>query len=121
MIAALVIDDVREVADTICQMLSLLDVQADPAYGALAALQIVESKVPDIIFVDLNMPGFTGFEVIAFLCREPQLARVPVIVVTSDDQPETFVKAKQAGALDVIIKPVSFEALEKVLSKAKLT
>jgi CheY-like chemotaxis protein len=120
MTTAMVIDDVREMANSLCQMLSLLDIHAEPAYGPLDALQMVKSRTPDIVFVDINMPGFSGFEVIAFLRREPRLADVPVVVVTSDDQPETLARAKQAGALDVIIKPASFEAIEKVLTRARL-
>jgi response regulator of citrate/malate metabolism len=43
-----------------------------------------------------------------------------MVVVTSDDQPETIAQARKAGALDVIIKPASLESLENALRKAKL-
>jgi two-component system chemotaxis response regulator CheY len=66
------------------------------------------------------MPGIDGFEVMAYLRREPRLAKVPMVVVTSDDQPETLARARKAGALDVIIKPASLESLENALRKAKL-
>jgi len=59
-------------------------------------------------------------EVLAYLRREPRLANVPVVIVTSDDQPETASKARRTGALLTIVKPASLEGLERVLHKLKL-
>ena len=86
---ALVIDDNRQPADILCQLLSLLDIEAIPAYGSRAAMLHLREQVPDIVFLDLSMPGVSGFEVLAYLRREPRLIHVPVFIVTSDDQPET--------------------------------
>lgn len=112
---ALVIDDIREMADGICQMLSLMDIQAVAAYNPISALMKVKEFVPDLVFVDIHMPGIDGVEVISYLRREPVFIDVPIIVVTSDDQKETRDQALKAGAVDVIIKPVSLEVLEKVV------
>lgn len=120
MTTALVVDDIRQTADSICQMLAFFNIEAVPVYGGLAALLSIRDKPPDIIFMDISMPGFDGFEVIGFIQREPKLAKVPVVVVTLDDQPETRERAMQSGAVDVLIKPVSIDALEGVLKKAKL-
>lgn len=114
---ALVIDDNRETADAVCQMLRLLDVEATPAYGPRAAMAILKDFSPDIIFLDINMPGVDGFEVMAYLRRYPALEHTPVVFVTSDDQPETQTRARKTGALLVIIKPLTFEALEATLRK----
>ncbi len=115
MIQVLVIDDVRQTADSLCQMLSLLDIAARPAYGAKAALLALNEMVPDVVFLDVNMPGLGGFDVLTYLRREPRLYRVPVVVVTSDDQPETAAKMLEAGAAQVLIKPASFETIEGAL------
>ncbi len=61
------------------------------------------------------MPGVDGFEVMAYFRRLPQLKEVPVIIVTSDDQPETAQKAKGTGVLSLIVKPVSVEGIERAL------
>ncbi|MBE3038509.1 MAG: response regulator [Chloroflexi bacterium] len=63
------------------------------------------------------MPGADGFEVLAYLWREPRLAKVPVIIGTSDDQPQTSKRAMDEGANAVIIKPVMADILEKALKK----
>jgi DNA-binding NtrC family response regulator len=117
---ALVIDDQRAMADSVCQLLSLFNLEAKVAYGPRAAMLVLSEEIPDIVFVDINMPSLSGFEVMRFLKREPRFEKVPVVVVTADDSFETSVKAYQEGALAVVIKPASYEDLEKVLSQAKL-
>jgi CheY-like chemotaxis protein len=120
MASALVIDDSRSTADTLCLMLSALGVRARAAYGPRAALLMLSEALPDIIFLDINMPGVDGFEVLAYLRREPRLAKIPVVVVTSDDQPETANKARRTGALLTIIKPATLDAIEGIVKKAGL-
>jgi CheY-like chemotaxis protein len=116
---ALVIDDVREMADSLCQMLSLMDIQAVAAYNPISALMKVKDHVPDLVFVDIHMPGIDGVEVITYLRREPLFMDVPMIVVTSDDQKETRDLSIKAGAVAVIIKPVNLDVLEKVVKGIK--
>lgn len=118
--SALVIDDNRQTADGVCRMASFLGLDARSAYGPREALLILREKIPDIIFLDVHMPGVDGFEVLAFLRREPRLKEVPVVMITTDDQPETALKASQTGALFTLIKPVTVEALERVLRTANL-
>jgi CheY-like chemotaxis protein len=68
--------------------------------------------------LDINMPGVDGTEVLAYLRREPRLMRVPVIVITSDDQPETRQRVMQGGAQAMLIKPATIDALEGAMKKA---
>ena len=120
MISALVIDDTRQTADSLCQMLSLLDVDAYVAYGPRAAIHSLNERIPDIIFLDINMPGVSGFEVLAYIRREPKFGNIPTVVVTSDDQKVTAQRARDEGAIDVVIKPATFEALESAIRSAGL-
>ncbi|GAB4497906.1 MAG: hypothetical protein OHK0052_10310 [Anaerolineales bacterium] len=117
---AFVIDDNRPMADSLCQMLNLLGITAYPLYGSRSALSTMVSRKPDIVFLDVNMPGITGFDVLSFMQREPSLTGVPVVMVTSDDQPQTAERAKQTGALLTLIKPVDFDDLEKLLIRLGL-
>jgi CheY-like chemotaxis protein len=120
MINALVIDDNRLTADSLCQLLTLLEVSAQPAYGPRAAMMALTERVPDIVFLDINMPGVSGFEVLAYLRREPRYVDIPVVVVTADDDRATAKRAQKGGAIAVIIKPATFESLEDALHIAKL-
>lgn len=117
---ALVIDDNRQMADVLVEMLKLVGVAARAAYGASAGMAILSIEVPPLILLDINMPGVDGFEILAYLKREPRLAPVPVIVVSSDDQPETQRRALQIGALAFVVKPPTLDRLEEALKKAKL-
>ncbi len=117
---ALVIDDNKQTTDVLIQMLNLWNISARPALSPGAAMAVLGRDTPAIVFLDINMPGVDGFEVLAYLRREPRLAKIPVIIVTSDDQPETTKRAMDEGATAVIIKPVMAEILEKVLKKAKI-
>lgn len=120
MINALVIDDNRATADSLVDMLRLLDVEGMPVYGARTAILELSKQIPDVIFLDINMPGVSGYEVLSYIRRDPRLRDVPVFMVTSDDQPQTAEKARKTGALLTIIKPVSVDALENALKKIGL-
>jgi two-component system chemotaxis response regulator CheY len=112
---ALVVDDNRHMADGLASMLDLLGVQAEVAYGARTGMMMIQKRTPDVVFLDINMPGVDGFEVLAYFRRLPQFKDIPVIIVTSDDQPETAKRAKDTGVLSLIVKPTSVEEIEHAL------
>jgi CheY-like chemotaxis protein len=120
MVTALVIDDNRQTADSLCNMLRLIDVDAMPVYGARTAILELSKQVPNVIFLDINMPGVSGYEVLSYIRRDPQLRDIPVFMVTSDDQPQTAEKARKTGALLTLVKPVTVDALEVALKKIGL-
>ena len=105
MSTALIIDDNRQTADALHQMLDVLGVEARVAYGSSPAMSILRTLTPLLICLDINMPGVDGLEILSFLRREPRLASVPVVVITSDDQPETRERVMKDGATAMLIKP----------------
>jgi len=117
---ALVIDDNKTLADSLCQFLELLDVHATAAYSPRGMYLLLRDQTPDIVFLDINMPGLSGFEVLCFLKREWRLKDIPVVFVTSDDQKQTAERARHDGALALLVKPVTLEELENVLRQAKV-
>jgi two-component system chemotaxis response regulator CheY len=114
----LIIDDNRNTADALQQMLEVLDLPARVAYGSSAAMTMLGGSVPQFVCLDINMPGVDGTEVLAYLRREPRLMKVPVVVITSDDQPETRQRVMRGGAQAMLIKPATIDALENALKKA---
>jgi PleD family two-component response regulator len=121
MTEALIIDDNRTTADALGQMLNVLGFKARLAYGSGAGMSILASGfTPRFVCLDINMPGVTGFEILAYLRREPRLIPVPVFVITSDDQPETRRKVMRLGANVTIIKPATIDVLEEALKKVRL-
>ncbi len=115
---AIVIDDNRNTADALVEMVKMLGLEARPAYGSSPAMTLLAERTPSLILLDVNMPGVDGLEILAYLRREPRLMRVPAIVITSDDQPETTKRALEGGAQAIIIKPASLVQLESAFKKA---
>jgi PleD family two-component response regulator len=120
MSSPLVIDDNRQTADALCQMLKLFGFVPRQALGPRVAMTVLATEIPTFITLDLNMPGVDGFEVLGYLKREPRLTAVPVIVITSDDQPETASRATKLGAGALIVKPVMPDVLEATLRRIGL-
>ncbi len=117
---ALVIDDNRVFADSLCQMLEYFNIEAEAVYGPWSGITASKDKMPTMIFLDINMPGVNGFQVLEYLKREPQLSEAPVFIVSSEAQDENVKRALQEGAEAFIPKPVSLDELEKVLRAARL-
>ena len=118
---ALIIDDNRTTADALRQMLAVLGFKARVAYGSSAGMVVLGSGfTPWFVCLDINMPGLDGTEVLAYLRREPRFISVPVFVITSDDQPDTWKKVIKLGATAMLLKPATIDVLEHALKKAKL-
>jgi DNA-binding response OmpR family regulator len=69
------------------------------------ALRMARQSVPDLVLLDIEMPGMSGFEVCAAMKETPLLMDVPIIFITSHDDPEHEVAGLALGASDFIVKP----------------
>lgn len=117
MIRTLLVDDEELARATLKRALAAapefdgFEIVGEAANG-VEALEAVEEYRPDLIFLDIEMPGFGGFEVIQ------QLSNVPAIVfVTAYD--EYAVRAFEANALDYLLKPVQPERLQRALGRIR--
>jgi CheY-like chemotaxis protein len=72
---------------------------------------------PDVIFLDINMPGKNGFECLASIRSSPLLKHIPVILYSTCSQEETINKAYHLGANFYVSKPNNFNTLKKIISK----
>lgn len=70
-----------------------------------AAFKMIEKRVPDLILLDLHMPGMNGFEVMERLNADPVYKDIPVILLTADENRENEVRGFELGAMDFITKP----------------
>jgi len=81
------------------------------AYSGPEALDVISREHPDIILLDVMMPGMDGFEVCRRIKGDPTTAHIPVVMVTALDQPSDRVAGLEAGADDFLTKPVQDLAL----------
>ncbi len=75
------------------------------------ALEKIETIVPDLVFLDVMMPGMNGFEVCQHLRANPRFAYLPVIMLTALDDLNTRSSCLEKGATDVISKPLNKKKL----------
>jgi len=76
-----------------------------------SALSICAQERPDMILLDVDMPGMDGFETIQNLKQNPALSQIPVIFLTGNDSTETEIRALESGAIDFMTKPINKEIL----------
>jgi len=81
------------------------------AFSGPEALDVISREHPDIILLDVMMPGMDGFEVCRRIKGDPVTAHIPVVMVTALDQPSDRVAGLEAGADDFLTKPVQDLAL----------
>lgn len=70
------------------------------------ALSLLPKKRPDVVLLDVMMPGITGLEILTWIRSNEALKHTPVIILTSSTDPETMLKALELGATDFLGKPV---------------
>jgi putative two-component system response regulator len=75
------------------------------------ALQICRQERPDLILLDIEMPGMDGFQTIVRLKEDPELDAIPVIFLSGNHDAATEIKALESGAMDFITKPVNKDIL----------
>lgn len=71
------------------------------------ALRLIEKEAPNLILLDVMMPGMTGYEVCEYLKQKSQFKSIPIIFITALNDPEDEAKGLTLGAVDYISKPVS--------------
>ena len=107
----LVVDDVAANRETLRELFALENYRLLEAADGLAALQLAAKIPPDLVLLDVMMPGMDGFEVCRRLRADACLAEVPVIMVTASDDQAARLAGLEAGADDFITKPFNHAEL----------
>ena len=111
----LVIDDNADAADTLVAILSLLGHDALAAHSGPDGLRAAEQQHPDVVFLDIGMPGMNGFEVAVAMRRIAGLETVRIVALTAWRDDATRQKAKSAGFDLHLTKPTSIEVIENII------
>ncbi len=105
----LVIDDDAAVTSLLKRGLSYEGFAVETAKSGIEGLTIARERPPDLVILDVMMPGLSGFEVLQRLRTADN--NLPVLMLTAKDAPNDQVQGLEAGADDYVIKPFTFEIL----------
>ncbi len=114
----LVVDDNDDAAVMLARLLQLRGHSVRTAHNGAQAMSSALTRPPEIVVSDLGLPDFTGFELARRLREHASTARVVLIAVTGLDTPSDRARSSEAGFDHHLVKPVDFEALEKLIATA---
>jgi two-component system, OmpR family, alkaline phosphatase synthesis response regulator PhoP len=103
----LIVEDEEDVVELIRYNLEKNGYRTETATTGPIALSMAESMKPDLILLDLMLPGFDGLEVCRNLKKDPKTSSIPVVMVTAKGSEADIVTGLEMGAADYITKPFS--------------
>ncbi|CAH1044475.1 response regulator transcription factor [Halomonas sp. TD01] len=117
MAKVLVVDDEPNIVLSLEFLMEQAGFQVVTAYDGEAALERISDSAPDLLLLDISLPGISGFDVLEHLRRSAATAQLPVIMLTAHGRDIEREKGLALGADDYITKPFSTQSLiEKVKS-----
>ncbi|MBU7583247.1 MAG: response regulator [Nostoc sp. TH1S01] len=105
----LVVDDVPINIKILLEILTQAGYRVSVAKNGKSALEKVEEAIPNLILLDVMMPGMDGFETCRLLKANPKTKDIPIIFMTALSEPVSKIKGLQLGAVDYITKPIEHE------------
>lgn len=112
----LLVDDEEEFVKALSERLQMRDVGSDLALNGEQALEIVKDQEPDVMVLDLKMPGIDGMEVLRRVRKA--YPKVQVIILTGHGTEKDAEEAKRLGAFAYLQKPVNLDQLVQTMRKA---
>lgn len=112
----LLVDDEREFVTTLSERLLMRDMESVVAYDGRSALDLIESDEPDVMILDLRMPGIDGIEVLRRVKQSNP--SIEVIILTGHGSEEDRKTCMELGAFAYLQKPVDIDLLSETLKKA---
>jgi putative two-component system response regulator len=117
----LIVDDEHSGRETLQSVLEGEGYDLIMAENGPQAIEKAKSYLPDVILLDVMMPGMTGFEVCERIRNDPQVAEIPIIILTALDDRESLLTGLKAGADDFISKPFDrFELRARLIGITRL-
>ena len=113
----LIVDDNVDAAEMLSEMLDLFGHQTRMANDGSAALLAAQASIPEVIILDIGLPGMSGYDVARKLRQDASFARTALVALTGWGSSEDKLKAKSAGFDFHLTKPVSMQEVQRVLAQ----
>lgn len=114
----LIVEDEADTAEMLAEMARLSGYQVECTYSGKSAINMLTDLKPDLVLLDIVMPGISGLDVLNFMRTDPRLIGIPVVIISSNSLPSDKQTCLDAGATDYLTKPVSYTDLKETIEKA---
>jgi len=112
----LLVDDEKEFVETLSERMEMRDLESDIALNGEEALQMVEDEAPDVMVLDLKMPGIDGMEVLRKVRKA--YPDVQVIMLTGHGSEKDEEEARRLGAFEYLQKPTGVDKIVQTIKRA---
>lgn len=113
----LVVDDDATVTQLLKMLLTMEGHQPSIVNDSTQAMEVASTFQPDLITLDLMMPGLSGFELCELFHQDPRFATIPVLIISARDDSESMEKAYLVGARGYLTKPFGVDTLAQKIKE----
>ncbi len=110
----MIVDDEKQIRKLLREELEEKGYQVREAVDGIIALEMIRKEKPDLVLLDINMPHICGFDVAAVIKNNPEMYRIPIVIVSIVEDRQ---RGLMLGISDYFTKPVDMEELIKVINK----
>jgi len=112
----LIVDDDATITELMKSLVKMEGHEPIIVNDSLMAMEVAKSVAPDLITLDLMMPGLTGFELCKLFSDDPAFSNTPIVIVSAKDDPESKITAIEAGAKVYVTKPFNVEEFLEIIN-----
>jgi CheY-like chemotaxis protein len=113
----MIIEDEEDAAELFAEMMRVGGYRVIKTPKSEPALDIMSASRPDVIILDIMMPGISGLDILQQMKRDPSLADIPVVVVSAKSMPADIKTSLEAGASSYLTKPVGYFDLKNAVER----
>lgn len=114
----LIIEDEADAADLFAEMMRVSGFRVLKTSSSAPAISMMTAEKPDIVLLDIMMPDISGLDILRQMRTDPNLADIPVVVVSAKGMPADIKHGMEAGASTYLTKPVGFLELKEAVERA---
>lgn len=113
----MIVEDEPDAAELFAEMMRVSGFRVLKTYASTPAMTLIAQEKPDVIILDIMMPDVSGLEVLRYMRKDPELMKIPVIVVSAKSMPSDVRTGLEAGASMYLTKPVGFVDLKNAVDR----
>lgn len=113
----LIIEDEEDAADLFAEMMRISGFRVLKTSKSAPAISMMTADKPDLVLLDIMMPEVSGLDILRQMRRDPNLANIPVVMVTAKSMPADIKNGMEAGASTYLTKPVGFQELKEAVER----